>query len=264
MKYAGIDQSLSATGFAVIDTGTGHAWTKTISPPPGLTGGLRLSWLRTALLEELRRGVDQVGMEGYAISMPGRTRSDNISQLMELGGVIKEMCANRGIPLRVVTSTQVKKWATGEGDGGRARLKSLYPNRSTSALSKDVKDCCLVAVRSDWPLVSIDNDNEADALTIAHLLTCVDDHMEATRETRFEVIKAIKCPKVKTTPKQRAQRKEKAQTRKLAADAKRASKALLQELMLVVKTNNPHWSQVKIRREATEALDKHYASSETR
>lgn len=203
-----MDQALGSFGFAIIDTETGNAWTKTICPPGNLIGGARLSWLRTAILDELRLGVDAVGMEGYAISMPGRTRSDNMSALMELGGVIKEVCAHMGIPLRVLTSTQVKKWATGSGDGGRKTIKLANPELSDAKITSAVKDLCLCDTRGLWPGVHINNDNESDALCIAHILACADGYMEATTEAQREVLKAMGKPKKKVVRKRKPVQKE--------------------------------------------------------
>lgn len=91
----------------------------------------------------LRFEPDLIAIEGYPFSRHSRATSG----LYELGGVVKNMLWNHDAPFVVVTSTAVKKFATGSGAAD--------------------KDGMLRAARAQWP--KCPNHDLADAYHLAVL-----------------------------------------------------------------------------------------------
>jgi len=131
LRILGLDLSLTCTGYAT------HRAVNTLQPPAKLRGAERLAWIRTALAT-LIANVHVVVLEGYAYG-----RAKQAHQLGELGGVVRLVLHDRGIPFVEVPPAVLKLYATGRGNASKeemlvAAVKRLgyegYDNNEADAL----------------------------------------------------------------------------------------------------------------------------------
>ena len=145
-RVIGIDQSLTATGLAIL---IGDSLTTATLSPPSPTkecpsgGACRLVWFRDRIGSVLRANRPTiVVMEGYSFGSKSHAHS-----LGELGGVIRVLFFESGVEHAIVVPPgTLKKFATGNG----AADKSL--------ISKELF--------RKWG-VDVSNNNEADAAALA-------------------------------------------------------------------------------------------------
>lgn len=133
MIVVGLDLSLARTGVAscsvadfaalpdeprrtaTIITGSGAVTTSVLSASRKLSDVERLIWLRDQILGLLPDdGRAVVALEGYSYGSHQRNH-----QLGELGGVVRVMLHEQGVPWVVVAPPQLKKYATGKGNAGK-------------------------------------------------------------------------------------------------------------------------------------------------
>jgi Holliday junction resolvasome RuvABC endonuclease subunit len=146
----GIDQSLTATGLALI-----HSDKNIMAPeaPRHYTAALkptkergieRLMYIEKAVERWIPSGTDLAVMEGYAMGI----RNGQVFSLGECGAIIKRTVSLRGIPLISVAPGTLKKYVSGNG----AAKKNLM----------------LLAAYKKFG-VTFDDDNECDAYCMARL-----------------------------------------------------------------------------------------------
>lgn len=158
----GVDASLTASGLSRIrvpDLGSDPNFVftpdellvTTIKPPGPKTKTLpeyarRIEWA-VDRIDAAMEGVDAIAMEELAYGAKGATAW----VLSVVWGNVIRCAANRGIPLGVVGTGQLKKYATGSGTSD--------------------KDVVLAAMVRRFPEVAITNNNESDALVLG-LVAC--------------------------------------------------------------------------------------------
>lgn len=139
----GIDASLTSTGFALWRDGRIHLRTITTSPE---TGDMRTR--RHRIAAEITPAVTRRTLavkEGVPL-YKGKSRGGNALELAALGGVVEEALYVRGVVVVIVQPTQVKQYATGNGNADKAQM---------------------VAAAQEQLGVLVANDDEADALWMA-------------------------------------------------------------------------------------------------
>lgn len=114
MRIAGIDASLTSTGFAR-NYGVG-AQRSGVIKPDGLFGVERLQFILDQVASVTRLS-EIVLLEGYAYGARNQAH-----QLGELGGVLRLAFHQIGVRLVVVPPTKLKKFATGSGKGGKDHI----------------------------------------------------------------------------------------------------------------------------------------------
>ena len=153
---------MTGTGLARIDVGdygedrwTADIVTATVSAPGPTKDKSKRAMIRrvNTLIERLEpafEGVDYVGMESLAFS------AGNASAwvLAYVWGRVIELCERHDVPLTLVGTSQVKKFALGKGAG---------PGTD--------KDHVLAAAIRLFPAAGLDSNNEADA-TVAGAAIC--------------------------------------------------------------------------------------------
>ena len=121
----GIDPSLTSTGLALLYQGRLRASTLTPSKRKGseCRGTARLAWYRDELRTIIRRYTPAlIVIEGYAFGAKFSREA-----LGELGGVIRLLCRDEGVPYVVFQPTQLKMFATGKGGGAKDNVsKELF------------------------------------------------------------------------------------------------------------------------------------------
>jgi Holliday junction resolvasome RuvABC endonuclease subunit len=113
VNVLGLDLSLTGTGVATPDGGTRTLHTV-------LRGLDRLRFLRSEIRELADPAdgtVDLVAIEGY--SMGTQRQASHAHALGELGGVIRLMLHDLGVPTVDIPPASVKKYATGKGNANK-------------------------------------------------------------------------------------------------------------------------------------------------
>jgi crossover junction endodeoxyribonuclease RuvC len=142
MRIVGIDASLTGTGVAVLD---GSLRTERIESK--LTGPARLFEIRNRVREIVASktspsGADLVVIEGYAFAKPMQAH-----QVGELGGVLRLMLFETGIPWIEVAPSQVKKFATGRGNAKKEEMAvAIFKRFGREFRSNDEADAFVLAV----------------------------------------------------------------------------------------------------------------------
>ena len=151
-RVLGIDPSLTATGLCWIDIDEHNGfWAGEVStvgaPPPGKDRSHRAMSRRvSALMELINNAVyncDLIAIESMAYSAKGATAY----VLPWVWGRVIDLAEHYSIPVLVVGTSQVKKYATGKGNAD--------------------KDQVLAAAIRRFPGLKITNNNEGDAAIIA-------------------------------------------------------------------------------------------------
>lgn len=174
MIVAGIDLSLSNTGYAVLNSESGYLLTSgLIKTKPTETNLEELARLRTIvekIMELLHTGdVRLVAIEGIAFMARNSTA---LAQLAGLNYLLRNALFLSNIPFVIVAPTSLKKFVTGKGNGP--------------------KDNIMLEIFKRWG-VSISDNNIADAYGLAKIAATIQSPTEnPIIKTQSEVIKLIK------------------------------------------------------------------------
>nr|DAY81857.1 MAG TPA: RuvC [Caudoviricetes sp.] len=142
-RILGLDLSLTATGWALVWDGS-PKWGVIKSRNRSVK---RLSEIRNAVLDIINQTQPSLAViEGYSYGS-----SHGMAGLAELGGVIRLLLLDMGIPFIVVAPATNKKFATGKGNAE--------------------KDLMLKRVFQHWA-ADMSNNNEADAFALAQFGRC--------------------------------------------------------------------------------------------
>ena len=120
LPVMGIDASLSNTGIAVVQDGQLDAYSL---EPKKLRGSERLVWFRDRFTETVRRADPEVVViEGYAFGAKMMREA-----MGELGGVLRVVLHDIGVPYVVMPPTSLKLFVTGKGNGPKDNMsKEIY------------------------------------------------------------------------------------------------------------------------------------------
>lgn len=131
MRIVSLDLSLTRTGYAFSNGGFPRAGVL-VPPKTAASGMARLSWIRARVSALVLRGVpladpagyqedaDLVLIEGYSF---GQARGSSHSHALgELGGVVRLLLHERGIPYIDVAPAVLKKFATGRGNAKKEEV----------------------------------------------------------------------------------------------------------------------------------------------
>lgn len=140
---AGIDPSLTATGFAVIRQGRMYGFVTAPDEKMGLTGVARLDWFYTEIMALMARyRPAMVAVEGYAHgSKFGREKAG------ELGGVIRLALRHSKVQSFDVQPSTLKSFATGKGGSEKSQVaKELFRRWGVDLDSNDATDAAGLAL----------------------------------------------------------------------------------------------------------------------
>jgi crossover junction endodeoxyribonuclease RuvC len=133
-------------GWALLDTAfpsiVWGVWN--LSTRPDESAGMKLLRLETKIVEVTRLGVDLVVYETPAL----HTYAKALISHAKLAGVIERFCTRHRIEYRGYGPSEVKKFSTGKGNAKKPAM--------------------IAAARDRWGY-SGDDDNEADAVCLAHM-----------------------------------------------------------------------------------------------
>lgn len=152
-EVIGLDLSLTSTGVAV--------GSRTLVIASKFKGVQRLDDVENQILKIFQAVWPPiVVLEGYSFA----SRNSQAHSIGELGGVIKMMCHDHGIPVAISPPTCRAKFATGRGNASKAEVMSAVSARTGIVWSgKGAEDQCdawilqemglarLGEARHDWP-----------------------------------------------------------------------------------------------------------------
>ena len=142
-RLLGLDLSLTAAGWALVWDGS-PKWGIIKSRHKGVK---RLSEIRNEVRDIINQTQPSLAViEGYSYGS-----SQGMAGLAELGGVVRLLLLDTGVPFIVVAPTTNKKFATGKGNAE--------------------KDLMLKRVFQHWG-ADMNNNNEADAFALAQFGRC--------------------------------------------------------------------------------------------
>jgi crossover junction endodeoxyribonuclease RuvC len=181
MRYLGLDPSLTSTGICLIDdSGPTRNYRLETVRTGDLRGPGRLLTIRRALEEFLVERPILVAVESYAFNAAGR-----VFQLGELGGVLRVSIYEAGVPFVEVAPVQLKKYATGR----------------PGAEKSDVMAAAAVLLGEP-----VDDDNQSDALFLAHIAGSLSSAAPALTRAQQEVILRLRSPGPKKKKRRRPRR----------------------------------------------------------
>lgn len=142
--FSGFDLSLNGTGIVVIDDACTILLQEKLTPPQGCVGVERLFFLQEQLHRILERKIISFGcLEGPAY---GRGEGGRLFEIGEWTGVVKLNLFTQCIPFIIATPSQLKKYVTGQGKGGKELIiLDVYKNFHVEIRDNDLADAYVLA-----------------------------------------------------------------------------------------------------------------------
>ena len=164
--FLGIDQSLRSSGVVVVSESQDLIYRGTVTPGK-LTGAPRLACIRDAICSVLAStpSVCYAALEGYSIESTNRS-----FDLGELGGLVRLVLHDAGIPFVVVAPKSLKLFVSGDGSATKELMRE--------------------AVLKKWG-IDFDQDDECDAFGLAQVARSFHSNTGTTR-AELEVLKKLK------------------------------------------------------------------------
>lgn len=121
MNILGLDVSLTSTGLC-------HGGKAScIVPEKGKKGPERLSIVSRTILDRINSmGIEFVVIEGYSFA----SRNSQAHSIGELGGCIRMLLWENGVPFSEVPPTSRAKFATGKGNAGKTEVISAISSKT--------------------------------------------------------------------------------------------------------------------------------------
>jgi len=163
--YCGLDLSLTATGVVIINQSGVVVHKQVIKTK--VRGMERLFVIRNIIADIYKRfAINFTCVEGYSMG----SRNGKAFDIGELGGTIKLFLWSRKHDYYPIPPTQVKKYATGKGNGDKNKV--------------------MLAVFKEWQFEGTD-DNEVDAFVLANIARAVKSNI-VMRKYQAEAIISIR------------------------------------------------------------------------
>lgn len=137
-RYLGVDPSLTCTGLALLEERRLSTWTL----KPGCVGINRLIWFKGTMTNQLRALCPTaVILEGYSYGSPSSAHP-----IGELGGILRVVFWELGLPLYIIAPNTLKKFVTGHGQGGKGPIPlHLYKRWGVTVEQEDEADAAGLA-----------------------------------------------------------------------------------------------------------------------
>lgn len=174
-SYLGIDASLEGTGLCLVSD-AGLVLRSMTVLPAGLRDMARLAMIKEATSAFIGEAdVAYAAVEGYAFGAVNQAFS-----LGEVGGVLRLLVHERGIPRVDVPPVNLKKWATGRVEADKNAM-----------VAAAIADC-----------TRLSDHNQADAYFLARIALALSDNRPENRprqRSKLEVLHSITSPSRKKT-----------------------------------------------------------------
>lgn len=168
--YVGLDMSLSSTGIC-IKTGN-EIKVETIKSKPDTAENdlARLKWIVAEVMRRIPKGVSMISIEDFFT--PGNAQQIGAAiKLAMLGTAMRLALYDAGMPFFVISPSSLKKYILGKGVG----QKSLI----------------VMAVYKTWG-IEVKDDNQADAMVLAHIAEALDGSKTDYPKYQLEVLEKIR------------------------------------------------------------------------
>ena len=142
-KVIGLDLSLTATGWFLLDDNKQHGEIKT-NPKKFSSLIQRCQYIANFIIEKIKEhnGVDLVIMQDYFVGQNSQT----VIQLAVLGTIVRYKLLQNNIGYLAIMPTQIKKFETGNGNAKKDNmLKSVFKNHGLDVQSNNTADACAIA-----------------------------------------------------------------------------------------------------------------------
>jgi crossover junction endodeoxyribonuclease RuvC len=147
--YAGLDISITSTGYCIVNSRKEVEADGTIESKPGQPDVIRFETIASDLVDELALySVVGIAIESYAYSIRGR---GNFSRIAELGGVVKNkiftnLFLSPPDSMFFISPSTLKKYATGKGNTHKNLVnKHIFKKWDFDTDSDDVADAYVLA-----------------------------------------------------------------------------------------------------------------------
>jgi crossover junction endodeoxyribonuclease RuvC len=143
--YVGLDLSLTGTGFCVKRGCELRMETVKTKPTTSENDLDRLRYIRGRLMELIPADTRMVCVEDFFI--PYKASQMNAAKvLIMLGTVVRVALLERGLPFYVVAPGQLKKYATGKGNGPKGVvIREIYKRWGVNAKDDNQADACVLS-----------------------------------------------------------------------------------------------------------------------
>lgn len=170
----GLDLSLTSTGYS-INQKTGIISTPTKGPE-------RLTRISNEIIDiVMNTPVEAVILEGYSFA----SRNSQAHSIGELGGVVRMVLWQRGVPYIEVPPTCRAKFATGKGNASKNEVISAVSaktgiiwsgagsdDRCDAWILEQMGKCFLNCSDYEWPKANLEAMNKVDWTELARLADC--------------------------------------------------------------------------------------------
>ena len=143
--YVGLDLSLTATGFC-LKRGTELQMQTVKTTPKTAPNDLeRLRHIRQRLMDLVPMDTAMVCVEDFFV--PHRASQINAAKgLIMVGTLVRVALLERGLPFYVISPGQLKKYATGKGNGPKGIvIREIYKRWGVDAKDDNQADACVLA-----------------------------------------------------------------------------------------------------------------------
>ena len=145
MAYVGLDLSLTGSGFC-LKCGTELQMSTLKTTPKTAPNDLaRLQYIRDSLMEKVPDYTVMVCVEDFFV--PHRPSQMGAAKgLIMVGTLVRIALLERGLPFYIVSPGQLKKYATGKGNGPKGLvIREIYKRWGVDANDDNQADACVLA-----------------------------------------------------------------------------------------------------------------------
>ena len=168
--YVGLDLSLSSTGFCIKTGSEIRVETIKSKPDPAVNDLARLKYIAAEIMQRIPKGVSMICVEDFFT--PGNAQQIGAAiKLAMLGTVVRMGLYDAGMPMFIIAPGQLKKYITSSG----ASQKSLI----------------VMAVYKTWG-IEVKDDNQADAMVLAHIAEALDGSKTDYPKYQLEVLGKVR------------------------------------------------------------------------
>jgi crossover junction endodeoxyribonuclease RuvC len=148
-KFVGLDLSLTSTGFALKDEKIKLETIKT-TPKTAKNDLARLLYIRDKLMSMIPEDTKLICIENFFIPF-NKAQINAAKDLIMLGTVMRMTLMEKGFPFYIVANTQLKKYATGKGNGGPKGIviREVYKKWDIDAKDDNQADACVLSYMAE-------------------------------------------------------------------------------------------------------------------
>jgi crossover junction endodeoxyribonuclease RuvC len=145
VAYIGLDLSLTGTGFCIKRGTELNMMTVKTTPKTAPNDLARLQYIRDYLISQIPAYTAMICVEDFFV--PHRPSQINAAKgLIMLGTVVRIALLERGLPFYIVSPPQLKKYATGKGNGPKGLvIREIYKRWGVDANDDNQADACVLA-----------------------------------------------------------------------------------------------------------------------